>query len=340
MKFKLLSGLSLLFTLWPALAETSIKPQSAYLLPHAEKSVLTDLVRVSADMLVAAGERGHILLSKDGKEWRQSPTPLQSNLNSVYFVNASHGWAVGHDASIIASKDGGQTWQLQQFLPELDKPLFDVYFTDEKQGFTVGAYGLFYRTKDGGESWQQEFHAELANADDQAMLAELKDSDPEAYQAELGSVLPHINRVFAAKDKLVMVGEAGFWATSSDGGISWQRQPEFYNGSLFSVGQSDKGSLFAVGLRGHAFRSSDNGQSWQQLSLSSPATLNSVVATDSHIWLFGNSGVIFQSRDDGQSFQLVPQTEGKAILNGLVVGTDLVLVTEVGIKTVQQVVSQ
>ena len=124
------------------------------------------------------------------------------------------------------------------------------------------------------------------------------------------------------------------------GGISWQRQPEFYNGSLFSVAQSPQGTLLAVGLRGHAFRSSDNGQSWQQLTLSSPATLNSVVATGSQVWLFGNSGVIFQSLDDGQSFQLVPQTEGKAILNGLVVGTDLVLVTEVGIKTVQQVVSQ
>lgn len=340
MKFKFISGLSLLFTLWPALAETSIKPQSAYMLPHAEKSVLTDLVRVSADMLVAAGERGHILLSKDGQQWQQSPTPLQSNLNSVFFVNPRQGWAVGHDASIIASTDGGQSWQLQQFIPELDKPLFDVYFSDTNHGFAVGAYGLFFRTQDGGKTWLQEYHAELANADDQAMLADLKDSDPEAYQAELGSVLPHINRIFAGKDRLVMVGEAGFWAISTDNGANWQRQPEFYNGSLFSIAQSSNGTLFAVGLRGHAFRSTDNGQSWQPVSLTSPATLNSVIAADNQVWLFGNSGVIFHSRDDGQSFQLVPQTEGKAVLNGVTVGNDLVLATEVGIKTVQQVVSQ
>lgn len=340
MKFKLISGLSLMFTLWPALAETSIKPQSAYLLPHAEKSVLTDIVRVSANKLVAAGERGHILLSVDGKQWQQSQTPLQSNLNSVYFVTPDLGWAVGHDASIIATADGGASWQIQQFLPELDKPLFDVFFSDAQHGFAVGAYGLFYRTKDGGKTWQLEQHAELANAEDQEMLAELKDTDPEGYEAELSSVLPHINRVFAAKDKLIMVGEAGFWALSTDGGISWQRQPEFYNGSLFSVSQAETGTLFAVGLRGHAFRSSDAGQSWQQISLSSPATLNSVVAAEQHVWLFGNSGVIFHSSDDGQSFQLVPQTEGKAVLNGVTVGNDLVLATEVGIKTVQKVVSQ
>lgn len=340
MKFKFLSGLSLLFTLWPALADTSIKPQSAYLLPHAEKSVLTDLVRVSADKFVAAGERGHILLSQDGKLWRQSPTPLQSGLNSVFFVNDTRGWAVGHDASIIASADGGQTWQLQQFLPELDKPLFDVYFTDAEHGFAVGAYGLFYRTSNGGTSWTQEFHAELANDEDQQMLAELKDTDPEGYQAELSSVLPHINRIFAGANRLFIVGEAGFWAVSTDGGASWQRQPTFYNGSLFSIAQSPSGTLFAVGLRGHAFSSRDEGQTWQQISLTSPATLNSVVASEGSVWLFGNSGVIFHSRDDGQTFQLIPQTEGKAVLNGVIVGQDLVLATEVGIKTVQQVVSQ
>jgi photosystem II stability/assembly factor-like uncharacterized protein len=109
---------------------------------------------------------------------------------------------------------------------------------------------------------------------------------------------------------------------------------------LFSITQSANKTLFAVGLRGHAFRSVDSGQSWQPISLTSPATLNSVVAADGLVWLFGNSGVIFRSQDDGLSFQLVPQTEGKAVLNGVTVGKNLVLATEVGIKVVQQVVSQ
>lgn len=340
MKFTFISGLSLLFAVWPSLADNVIKPQSSYLQPHADKALVTDLIKVSDSLYLAAGERGHILRSPDGVSWQQSQTPLQANLNSVYFTDETHGWAVGHDASIIATQDSGVSWQLQQFLPELDKPLFDIYFKDASHGFAVGAYGLFFRSADGGKSWQQEYHAELANADDQAMLAELKETDPEAYQAEIGSVLPHINRIYAKGPRIYLVGEAGFWAVSTDGGNSWQRQPEFYNGSLFSISESEQGTLFAVGLRGHAFRSTDQGQSWQQIPLSSPATLNSVVAEAGRVWLFGNSGVIFHSEDDGVSFTLVPQKEGKAVMNGLLIGKDLLLATEVGLKTVQQVVSQ
>jgi hypothetical protein len=56
--------------------------------------------------------------------------------------------------------------------------------------------------------------------------------------------------------------------------------------------------------------------------------------------LFGNSGAIFHSSDDGVSFNLVPQTSGKAVLNGVVQGQDLLLVTETGIKTIQQKVAR
>ena len=35
--------------------------------------------------------------------------------------NANVGWAVGHDATILHTKDGGKNWTIQQFLPELDE---------------------------------------------------------------------------------------------------------------------------------------------------------------------------------------------------------------------------
>lgn len=316
------------------------KPEAAYQLPLVSQSVLTDIVRLANGHLVAIGERGHIILSTDGANWQQTQVPVQANLNSVYFVDDSHGWAVGHDATILATTDGGQSWSLQQFLPELDKPLFDVYFKDQQNGFAVGAYGLFYSTQDGGNSWQQVWHASLANADDSAMLAELKETDPEGYQQELSSVLPHLNRLVVRNQIVYLVGEAGFWATSQDFGVSWQRQPEFYNGSLFAIEQTASGALIATGLRGHAFRSTDGGQQWHPISLSLPATLNSVQIAGVNVWLFGNSGAIFHSTDDGASFSLVPQTSGKAVLNGIPQGDDLLLVTETGIKTIQQKVAR
>lgn len=333
---KLLSGLGLCCLLWPATAAEQDKPQATYLLPRAVNSVLTDIIAVADQFYMAAGERGHLLKSKDGQQWQQVPVPLNSNLTSVYFADAMHGWAVGHDASILHSKDGGDSWQIQQYLPQLDKPLFDVVFLDANQGIAVGAYGMFYRTTDGGQQWLTEFHPELASEDDQALLAELKETDPEGYAAEAESVLPHFNRLFRDGQTLYMVGEAGFVAISHDFGVSWQRLAEFYNGSLFAIARTPMKTLLVAGLRGHLFRSTDQGQQWQQIQLPSPATLNSLyVAADGAIYATGNSGTLLVSRDDGQSFNAIALQEGKAVLQMVAIDDQLVLATEAGIKTIQ-----
>jgi photosystem II stability/assembly factor-like uncharacterized protein len=333
---KILSGLGLCCLLWPAAAAEQDKPQAAYLLPRAVNSVMTDIIPVADQFYMAAGERGHLLKSTDGLQWEQKPVPLNSNLTSVYFADAKHGWAVGHDASILHSHDGGESWQIQQYLPSLDKPLFDVVFLDAQQGIAVGAYGMFYRTHDGGKHWQTEFHPELASADDQMLLAELKETDPESYAAEAESVLPHFNRLYRDGQTLYMVGEAGFVAISQDFGISWQRLPEFYNGSLFAIARTPAKTLLVAGLRGHLFRSVDQGLQWQQIQLPSPATINSVsVSPDGAVYATGNGGTLLVSRDDGQSFSAIPLDEGKAVMQIVAIGAQLVLATEAGIKTIQ-----
>jgi photosystem II stability/assembly factor-like uncharacterized protein len=341
MMSKILSRLGLCCVLLPSPALAQTEPQAAYQLPRAVHSVLTDIVPVGNKFWMAAGERGHILQSLDGQTWQQMPVPSQSNLNSIYFADANHGWAVGHDASILHSKDGGASWQIQQFLPELDKPLFDIYFKDPLHGIAVGAYGMFYRTSDAGKTWTNEFHLELASADDQQLLAELKETDPEGFAAEMSSVLPHFNRLFADGTTLYMVGEAGFFAKSNDFGLTWQRQSEFYNGSLFGITRTKALSLIAVGLRGHVFRSIDQGMSWQQIEVPSPSTLNSVINDQNgRVYLLGNAGTLLFSDDDGLTFAEMNQQDGKAILNAVVIADQLVLATEAGIKTIQLKESQ
>lgn len=336
MMSKILSRLGLCCVLLPSPILAQPAPQAAYQLPRAVNSVLTDIVPVANKFWMAAGERGHILQSLDGHTWQQMPVPVQSNLNSIYFTDETHGWAVGHDASILHSNNGGASWQIQQYLPDLDKPLFDIYFKDPLHGIAVGAYGMFYRTSDAGKTWVNEFHLELASEDDQELLAELKDTDPEGFAVEMSSVLPHFNRLYADGSTLYLVGEAGFFAKSNDFGVTWQRQPEFYNGSLFGITRTNALSLIAVGLRGHVFRSTDQGLNWQQIDVPSPSTLNSVInSQNGRVYLLGNAGTLLFSDDDGQTFAAMNQQDGKAILNAVVIADQLVLATEAGIKTIQ-----
>ena len=97
-----------------ASAEAEISPKPAQLYPKAAESLLLDIEDTAAGY-IAVGERGHILKSKDAKTWTQMPSPVNSMLTAVTFADEKNGWAVGHDASIVHSNDGGETWSLQHF---------------------------------------------------------------------------------------------------------------------------------------------------------------------------------------------------------------------------------
>ena len=95
-----------------------------------------------------------------------------------------------------------------------------------------------------------------------------------------------------------------------------------------------KNSLIVAGLRGHVFRSTDLGQSWQEIKLNHIATLYSVLTDDAgHVYLTGNAGTLLVSQDDGVTFTSMPTQDSKAILNAVAVKDQLVLVTEAGIRT-------
>lgn len=308
-------------------------PKAAVIVPLAERALFTDVVTMGNSGFAAVGERGHILISADGQQWQQAQVPVQALLTSVYFTDADYGWAVGHDATILHTQDGGNSWQLQQFLPAMDKPLMDVYFFNRQQGLAIGAYGMFYTTDDGGVNWQSSFHLSLVSEDDQEYLAELAETDPEAYLLERESVLPHFNRLMVQDKQILMVGEAGFLAVSHDAGQNWQRLDAFYNGSLFDIHRTSQGTLLVAGLRGNLFRSDDDGESWQDISLPVSATLSSIIEDSSgQLYLTGNAGALLHSADDGLSFRDLSQADGRAILNALPLANSLLLVTENGIK--------
>ena len=305
--------------------------------PLASKSLMLDIIKINDNKLVAVGERGHILLSNDAITWRQANVPLRTTLTAVYFVDESHGWAVGHDATILFSSDGGENWEVQQFLHEKEKPLLDVTFKDNLQGIAIGAYGQLYRTNDGGKNWTFEFHGEFLLPEDLEYLDELKQEDEEAYLDEQSSILAHFNSIFKDGRTLYMVGEVGLIAKSSDFAKKWLPFDEIYQGSFNDISRTHQGNLLVVGLRGNVFRSLKNGTPWQHIKTGTQALLNSIVLGDNgSIYVLGNNGVILKSDDDGISFSLNPQADGKSLISGVWFKNQLIIVSEVGIKVIPQ----
>lgn len=308
---------------------------SSIKVPLASKSLLLDITKVGQSKLAAVGEHGHIILSADAINWQQADVPLQTTLTSVFFISSKLGWAVGHDATILHTEDGGLTWQIQQYKPELEKPLLDIVFKNPQEGIAIGAYGLFFRTLDGGKSWQNEFHGEFLLPDDAQYLAELKQEDEEAYLDEASSILSHFNRLVMDGRTLYLVGEVGLIAKSNDFGRSWQPFDEIYQGSFFDMARTNQGNLLVVGLRGHVFRSLKNGTPWQQRQTNTTALINDIVLSDDErIFLLGNSGTLLESVDDGQSYRMRLQKDGKALIAGVWFNGQLIAVSDVGVKII------
>ena len=303
--------------------------------PLANKSLLLDITKAGETKLVAVGERGHIIYSTDALHWQQANVPLQSTLTSTFFINDSLGWAVGHDSVILHTNDGGLSWKIQQYMPELEKPLLDVVFINTQEGVAIGAYGQFFRTLDGGKTWNNEFHDEFLLPDDADYLAELKQEDEAAYLDEAASILSHFNRLVLDGRTMYLVGEVGLIAKSNDFGRNWQAFDEIYQGSFFDMTRTIDGNLLVVGLRGHVFRSLRNGTPWQKRETQTTALLNSIVLSDDErIFILGNSGTLLESQDDGQTYRQRLQKDGKALIAGVWFNGQLIVVSDVGIKNI------
>lgn len=280
--------------------------------PLASSSLVLDIAHAGKH-LVAVGERGHVLVLND--KWQQVPTPTSVQLTKVFFLNEKLGWAVGHDATILHTQDGGQTWSLQMQSTEIEKPFLDVLFLNEQEGMAIGAYGLFYRTRDGGANWTEEFHEELLAEEDVSYLAELKNSDQAAYLTERASLLPHFNRMIALKDgRLLLVGELGLVAMSADKGQNFTRTGFDYDGSMFNAIQLQD-AVYVMGLRGHVFKADLSLAQWDEIDMPVKSSINGVMATsETSLYLVGNAGIVIQLNQDDSS-SIVTRRQGENLVS-------------------------
>ena len=269
----------------------------------AEQALLLGATRAGS-RIVAVGEHGVIMLSDDeGRHWRQATrVPTITTLTAIAFVDAAHGWAVGHGAQILATSDGGETWDLQAGKITSEDSLFSVWFRDREHGLTVGPYGYAVTTQDGGRHWQR---IHLAEGDD----------------AER-----HLNGILADTAGTVCVAaEAGHVFVSTDGGATWQVRNVPYNGSLWGGLARHDGSLVLWGMAGHAFLSLDHGATWTALATNSTQSFTAgAELPDGSLVLVGLGGNVSYS-DRALNFKAITR-ETRQLATAVVPAPDHILI--------------
>ena len=275
-------------------------------MPLATDSVLLDITRVG-NTLVAVGERGHVVISTDGENWQPAEVvPTRSTLTTVFSLG-DRLWAGGHDAVILTSGDGGETWTQEFFDPERQQAVMDIFFTDKNNGVAIGSYGLYMRTSDGGQSWEE------------AMVDEENDY--------------HLNSLVRFDDgRGIIAGEAGYSYSSNDDGEPWEAMQVPYQGSMWGALQMDNDCVIFYGLRGHVMESCDFGSSWNEVETGSVASISGAAEHDGQVLLAANSGTLL-IRDDGGQFIVHQHSSGGDFAAALSLGDgSFLLVGEDGVN--------
>ncbi|MEO6876181.1 MAG: YCF48-related protein [Opitutaceae bacterium] len=264
---------------------------------------------VRAD-IVAVGEGGTIIRSSDSAQtWQKSVVPVSSTLTSVSFaLDALHGWAVGHDAVILATADGGETWHQQWQGENSATWLLDVYAVDEHRVIAVGKNGLYVETSDGGSTWTER-----------KLLA--RDT--------------HLNRISRGPSgTLYLAGEHGTGLRSLDAGLTWTALSSPSPETLYGILPLGPKALLAYGgsMAGDVYRSENDGRTWSALHLTRQILIKTgLIMRDGSILLAGESGDwrpdkfngYFLSRDGGHTFgpwKVVPARQHDAINRSPLIG--------------------
>jgi photosystem II stability/assembly factor-like uncharacterized protein len=261
------------------------------------QSLMLDFVD-SGNRAIAVGERGHIAVSESRGDWRQvADVPTRTTLTAVAAVG-DRAWAVGHDGIILGSEDGGLTWAVQridtwsppaaddfdaEFNPTQGAPLLDVLALDRDRVIAIGAYSLMLISADGGKSWQQI----NPNASTAAVAEEIDTADEVAADG-------------ADADADADAAEADDWTMSDESLVLEDEEDPHLNG----IARTPEGGLLVVGERGSAYRSLDDGASWQRLRLPYDGSMFGVLALgERHVLAFGLRGNVQESRDLGDTWE-------------------------------------
>jgi photosystem II stability/assembly factor-like uncharacterized protein len=204
-------------------------------------------------------------------------TGSTSALNSVYFISASTGWAVGEFMTILKTTNSGTNW-VPIFSGSIS--LNSVLFTSTSVGYAAGNNGYIMETTNGGTNWT------VNNSNVSYSLFSVHfpaGSTTTGYTVGMGSPSPPILK-------------------STDSGLNWTIQPVPVGNALTSVFFTSVSTGWAAGWIGSIMFTSNGGTNWSDQSSSTSNSLRSIYFVNSLTgWAVGDLGTIVKTSSGGIS---------------------------------------
>jgi photosystem II stability/assembly factor-like uncharacterized protein len=241
--------------------------------------VMADPQPVPSQLGWAVGTNATVLHTEDGGTTWKEQSHGTGWLYSVNFPRRDSGWAVGQGGTIWHTEDGGATWKSQTSGTKVD--LSVITFATPLSGWAVGAEGTILHTEDAGNTWKQQ---------------------PVDTKEAINAV------TFITRRSGWAVGTDGTILHTEDGGVTWKPQKSGTTEPLNFVAFATPQSGWATGSDGTILRTED-GVTWRLQNSKTIEDLTGIAfVTPSSAWVVGEKGTILHTEDSGETWR--PQQSG------------------------------
>jgi photosystem II stability/assembly factor-like uncharacterized protein len=240
------------------------------------------IATLCALMVLTTGCATAFLPALTNSPWHPLQLDTQSTLLDISFTSdPNHGWLVGTGATLMETRDGGQSWSPQALALGEQKYRFSSIDFSGDEGWVAGQPALLLHTNDGGTSWNQ------------IPLSENLPGSPDTVIA-------------TGSEEAEMVTDVGAIYRTTDGGRNWKALVNDAFGVVRSLHRADDGKYVAVSARGNFFSIWEPGTDlWQPYNRNSSRRLQNMgFAPDGRLWMIARGGQVqFTSSTDPDDWQ-------------------------------------
>ena len=154
---------------------------------------------------------------------------------------------------------------------------------------------------------------------------------------------------FVNKDRGFAVGGNGTIMRTTDGGLTWQMRPAFGNDvirDVFFLDEQNGWLVCEVNVyqlktndepRTYIMKTTDGGENWNRVELKEfdAALMRTVFSRSGRGWAFGEAGVIYTTRDSGETWSRLQSPTRRLLLGGIFVDDDRGWIVGAGATIIQ-----
>jgi len=202
--------------------------------------------------------------------WEVISLPTDAKLFDIAFTDDSnHGFIVGGKATLLETKDAGETWNSIDLEFGEGNYRFNAIDFAGNEGWIAAEPSVLLHTKDEGKTWSS------------IPLSDKLPGNP-------------VNIVALGEDSAEMATDVGAIYKTTDGGKNWKAQVAQAVGVVRNIERSEDGNYIAVSAKGNFYSTWEPGQNaWIQHNRNSSRKVENMgFAQNGQMWMLARGGQV------------------------------------------------